>query len=94
MRARNGNGPDPREVRPAKTTYTQILEKARPQGNIVDLAPDRKAIATLTAKFALRGHTVHPGDEGDFLVSRWGMSRWCRDLAALRDFAVTVGALP
>lgn len=61
--------------------------------NIVHLAPERQAkeTANLLAQFALAGHSVHRGDEGDFLVCRYGLSRWCEDFAELRAFAVRVG---
>ena len=38
----------------------------------------------MIAKFALAGHEVHRGDAGDFLVCRWGLTRWCADLDALQ----------
>ena len=53
----------------------------------------RKAISTAVATLALHGHAVHVGN-GDYLVSRWGMSRYCQNLEALQDFARMVGAAP
>jgi len=50
-----------------------------------------KALATLKAKFALAGHQVHEGSNDDFIVTRWGMSRYCADIGALRRFARVVG---
>ena len=52
---------------------------------------DQRQISTLIAALALRGHTVHRGAAGDFLVSRWGLSRNCDGAAALRQFALVLG---
>ena len=62
--------------------------------NVVDFATARdsgKAIASLKARFAIAGHQGHEGSNNDFIVTRWGMSRYCPDLAALRMFARVVG---
>ena len=63
------------------------------QGNIVHLAPERQAkdTATLIAKLALAGHAVHRGDDGDFLVCKYGLSRWCENLSELQEFAKKLG---
>jgi len=50
-----------------------------------------KPVETLKAKFALAGHQVHEGSNDDFIVTRWGMSRYCADIGALRRFARVVG---
>ena len=52
--------------------------------------PD-KALATVKAGFALAGHQVYDGDNRDFLVTRWGMSRYCDSFAALLAFAKKLG---
>jgi len=53
----------------------------------------RKALSTVTAQLALQGHAVHVGSNGDYLVSRWNMSRYCQDFAALQDFARRLGVI-
>lgn len=63
--------------------------------NIVANQSDKckqKTIATLTAQLALKGYEVHEGSSEDFLVTRWNLSRYCQDLAALIAFADEVGA--
>ncbi len=52
-----------------------------------------KALETLTAKFAMRGHLVHEGGNDDYIVvkSDWCMSRYCENFAALQRFASVVG---
>ena len=50
-----------------------------------------KRLATLRAKFAMAGFSVHGLDDGGFLVCRWNMSRACADLAALTAFARQTG---
>lgn len=54
-----------------------------------------KALATIKAKFALRGHSVHGGGNQDFIVVQkdWGHSRYCRDYAALIGFGRQLGVL-
>ncbi len=56
-----------------------------------DFNADDKATATIIARLALEGHAVHRGRSGDFIASRWGMSRYCQDVAALQAFADLVG---
>lgn len=62
-----------------------------PTTEAIGQAPGGKAIATLTAQFALKGHVVHRTDGNDFLVTRWGLTRYCADFAALQAFARQLG---
>jgi hypothetical protein len=48
--------------------------------------------AKVLAELAMRGHTVQQGPNADFNVSRWGLCKYCTDLAALEEFAYRVGA--
>ena len=50
-----------------------------------------KAFATLAAQFALKGHAVHKDNGDDFIATRWGESRYCKDFAELQAFARQVG---
>ncbi len=62
--------------------------------NVVNFATvpgSGKALATLKARFASAGHQVHVGGNDDFIVTRWGMSRYCENPAALRRFALVLG---
>lgn len=62
--------------------------------NVVDfptLHDSSKALTTLKAKFALAGHQVHEGSNDDFIVTRWGMSRYCAGHDELRRFARVLG---
>lgn len=54
-------------------------------------APGAKAIATQIARLALAGHAVHKDQCGDYLVSKYGMTRYCQDYAELVAFAVKLG---
>lgn len=54
---------------------------------------DAKAIFTLIAQFALAGYAVHKGQSGDFTVSKYGLSRYCKDFAELHDFARLLGVI-
>ncbi len=47
---------------------------------------DRKCLATLTAKLAIRGYGLRCSPEGSFAVSRWNLLRLLPDLAAVRSF--------
>ena len=62
--------------------------------NIIDFAtvqPAGKALARLKGQLAQAGHQVYDGGNDDFIVTRWGMSRYCPDLAVLRRFARVLG---
>lgn len=62
--------------------------------NIIDFPSSdqsSKALATLKAQLALAGHQVHEGSNDDFIVTRWGMSKHCPDIGALRRFARVLG---
>ncbi|MBL8339525.1 MAG: hypothetical protein JNM97_22355 [Rhodoferax sp.] len=59
--------------------------------NIIDFPTADKTLATLKAQFALAGHQVHEGSNDDFIVTRWGMSRYCAGLDELRRFARVLG---
>ncbi len=50
-----------------------------------------KAISNQIAVLALAGHTVHKGTDGDYLVCKYGLSRWCKDFAELQAFAEKLG---
>jgi hypothetical protein len=50
-----------------------------------------KAIATQLAQLAIAGHAVHKGQSGDYLVCKYGMSRYCQDFAELQAFARQLG---
>lgn len=54
-------------------------------------APDSHAIAYQIARLALAGHVVHKGTDGDYLVCKYGMTRWCKDFAELAAFAKKLG---
>ncbi|MHB1199172.1 MAG: hypothetical protein ACYCZ6_06355 [Polaromonas sp.] len=65
-----------------------------PTTEAIEQAPDGKTIATLIAQFALKGHVVHKTDGNDFLVTRWGLTRYCADFVSLVNFARIVGVRP
>ena len=50
-----------------------------------------KAVANQIAELTRAGHIVHPGQDGDFLVCKYGLSRYCRDFAQLQAFARQLG---
>ena len=50
-----------------------------------------KAEATQIAELALAGHAVHKGKPGDYLVCKYGMSRYCQDFDELQLFARKLG---
>lgn len=57
----------------------------------IQQAHDGNAIATQLARLALSGHTTHKGSAGDFTVSKYGMSRYCKDFTELLAFARQLG---
>lgn len=54
-----------------------------------------KASPALKALFARAGHLVHDGSDDDYFVikANWGMSRHCRDYAALVAFGRQLGVI-
>jgi len=68
----------------SKTTNRTILSADQDAG---------KTEATLIARFALKGFTVHRLAVGGYLVARWNLTRHCADLQELQDFAQKVGAI-
>lgn len=63
----------------------------QPPDDPKDDQPDAKAVVSLIEKLSLAGHSVYSGKHGDFLVSKWGLSRHCQDSESLRDFARQLG---
>lgn len=49
--------------------------------------------ANLIARLELQRHQVHRGSNGDFLVSKYGMSRYCPDVTDLQAFAKKLGVV-
>ena len=97
MSGANDNGPGGLRAAEEKTTVTPSIAPACFLGNdtekiALNSARREKELATVIALFALAGHAVHRGQNQDFLVSRWGMSKYIQDFAALQDFARLVGA--
>jgi len=74
MTPTKGNGLDAANIQPAETTY-QINGL-----NFATTERRHKAQATATALLALRGFTVEPHPNGDFLVSTNGLSHYLQDL--------------
>lgn len=50
-----------------------------------------KAAVTQIAELALAGHVVHKGKSGDYLVCKYGLSRYCQDFDELQAFARRLG---
>jgi hypothetical protein len=50
-----------------------------------------KAVVNQIAELGQAGHIVHRGEEGDFLVCKYGLTRYCRDFAQLQVFARQLG---
>ena len=68
----------------------------QPEDAIITDTPviDRAVVAAIVVKLRLAQHHVHEGNAGDFLCSKYGLSRWCRDGSELREFAVRLGLNP
>jgi hypothetical protein len=58
---------------------------------MTDTTDQQKAIANQIARLALAGHAVHKGQNGDFTVCKYGMTRFCANFAELQAFAVKLG---
>jgi hypothetical protein len=57
----------------------------------IQQAHDGKANANQIARLALAGHVIHKGQSGDYLVSKYGMTRYCANFAELAAFAQKLG---
>ena len=57
----------------------------------VNSTPETKLLAILIAQFAIAGHVVHKGRDGDFTACKYVMVRYCKDFAELQAFAKQVG---
>ncbi len=78
----------------AQTCERPDASRANAEGsteNASIIADADKATATIIARLALEGHVVQRGRSGDFTASRWGLSCYCQDVAALQAFARLVG---
>lgn len=72
---------------PAATGFNATNQRT----DTCESTPDQKELATIIARLAIAGHSVHKGRERDYIVCKWGMSRWCADFAALQEFARVLG---
>lgn len=83
-----------KETAPAAQA-AQSREENEPGNSAIGDGAD-KAFLTLRALLALKGHVLSRthGDDGPvrFYVTRWGLVRELRDIAAVRAFAEQVGA--
>lgn len=59
--------------------------------NTLDFLTSDKALASLKSQFETAGHKVYEGANYDFIVTKWGMSRYCPDIGSLRRFARALG---
>ena len=58
---------------------------------LIDLDADRKAFATIAARLALAGFSLHQLAHGGYMVSRWDRTFHSNDLAGVRGFAQRAG---
>ena len=65
-----------------QTTHLEIVD---------DLDIERKAFATLAAKLALAGFSLHQLAHGGCVVTRWDRTFHSNDLAGVRGFAQRAG---
>lgn len=85
-------------------THSNTNEKAPGATNTEGLATDTtndlnfatgtrhsKAEATQIAELALAGHAVHKGRNRDYLVCKYGLTRYCLDFDALQAFGRRLG---
>ena len=56
-------------------------------------AIDQALVAAIVSKLRLAKHHVHEGSAGDFLCSKYGLSKWCRGPGELHAFAVKLGVM-
>ena len=86
MHSTTSNGLAAANNQPAETHTTNADKVNYPTGSRLS-----KQEATLMAQFALAGHLVHRGPCNDYMVCKFGHSRYCQDLVELHAFAVRLG---
>jgi hypothetical protein len=57
---------------------------------LIDLDIERKAFASMAARLALDGYSLHELAHGGYLVSRWDRTFHSNDLAGVRVFCHSV----
>ena len=72
--------------------FSSDTSKPRPDRVRLHTPAASNATASMIASFAMNGHIVIRGDRGDFSVTKYGLSRYCKDFAELATFAKIVGA--
>ena len=84
----------PAGLNPQKeSTLGADTTQSREQNEHPDFADDEaagKARATIAARFAMRGYSLHQLADDTYLVTRWNLSRPCVDLHAARRFLALV----
>ena len=76
-----------------ESTLRAATTQSREQNEHRDFADDEakgKAHATIAARFAMRGYSLHQLADDTYLVTRWNLSRPCIDLYAVRRFLAQV----
>ena len=76
-----------------ESTLGADTTQSREQNEHPDFADDGaagKARATIAARFAMRGYSLHQLADDTLLVTRWNLSRPCVDLHAARRFLAQV----
>ena len=76
-----------------ESTLRAATTQSRGQNDHCDFADDEakgKAHATIAARFAMRGYSLHQLADDTYLVTRWNLSRPCIDLYAVRRFLAQV----
>ena len=76
------------------TPHSQSAESYTQSTNALDCRTGqrhREAESKLCAVLAQAGHSIHPLNDGGFLVAKWGYTHEAKDLADLKAFAVRLG---
>ena len=76
-----------------ESTLGADTTQSREQSEHPDFADDDaagKARATIAARFAMRGYSLHHLADDTYLVSKWNLSQPCVDLHAARRFLAQV----
>lgn len=76
---------------PAATGHSANQNHSLNAANSATPPAASKEISTQIAALALAGHHVHRGADGDFTVSKWGLSRHCENFKELQAFAQQLG---
>ena len=83
--------PNPQKATPGGNLASANKSNLYATDCIAPAKPHQAVVANTIAKLRLARHHVHLGQNRDFLVSKYGMTRYCQTFDELQAFAKKLG---